>query len=153
MKLALKSLFIGLVFLGSFSSFAGAQAIVDVVDQFKQATDLQRNQIANDFFGKPFSAEAIIANVEEYNLFSEKKDTVYKYYLVTTNEQKTLKGTPYQVVFLSKDFGSVKDLKKGQSINKNGKIIRILDERLQISLWLYDGDLSPEEKELFTQEP
>ncbi len=152
MRLGLKTFVIGTILLSSLSFCAKAETITDVVDQFKQATSLQRAQIVNDYFGTTVSGEGTINNVEEYNFFNEKKDIVYKYYRVTTNEQKTARGILYQVIFLSKDFGAVKDLDKGQSISRKGKIIRILDERLQISIWLYDGELTAEEKELFTQE-
>lgn len=153
MKLIYKIIFIGLIILGSNSFSSYAETVTDIVDQFKQATDLQRQEIISDFFGIPLSAEGTITNVEEYNLFDEKKDVVHAYYRITTDQQKTTKGNPYQIIFLTKEFGAVKDLQKGQCINRKGKIIRIIDQRLQISIWIYDGQLSPEDTELFKQVP
>lgn len=151
MKNILKSFFIGLIILGGLSSLSYAQTITDVVDQFKQATDLKRQDIQNQYFGNEISASGIVANVEEYNFFNEKKDMVKKYYRIITEEQKTSNDTPYQVLFLSNDLTSVKDIAKGQSITKNAKVVRITDERLNISVWLYDGEISNQEKELFAQ--
>jgi hypothetical protein len=147
----LKIIFIGLILLGGFSFSGGAESINELVDQFKQTTDVKRPQIMNDFFGRTLQADATVVNVEEYNFFNEKKDEVYKYYRIITEEQKTPNGTPYQVIFLSKDLNNIKDFKKGQSITKEGKIINIIDERLDISVWLYDGEISAQEKEIFTQ--
>jgi len=53
------------------------------------------------------------------------------------------------VILLFKDKESVKDIDKGQSIQKDGKIIKIDDERLQIAVWLLCGDLSEKDKTLF----
>ncbi|MFA6281771.1 MAG: hypothetical protein WCY05_04640 [Candidatus Omnitrophota bacterium] len=151
MKNILKSFFIGLILLGSLSTFSYAETINDLVDQFKQATDLKRQDIQAQYFGNEISASGIVANVEEYNFFNEKKDMVKKYYRIVTEEQKTPNNTPYQVLFLSNDLSSVKDFAKGQTITKSAKIIRITDERLNVSIWLYDGEISAQEKELFTQ--
>ena len=151
MKFILKSLFIGLILFGSLASLSYAQMITDLTDQFKQATDLKREDIKNEYFGKEMSAAGIVTNVEEYNFFNEKKDLVKKYYRITTEEQKTLNNTPYQVIFLSNDLNSVKDIVKGQAITKTAKLIRLSDERLNISLWLYDGEITAQEKELFAQ--
>ena len=151
MKNILKSLFIGLIFLGSLSSLSYAETITDLTDQFKQATDLKREDIKNENFGKEMPATGIVANVEEYNFFNEKKDLVKKYYRIITEEQKTPNNTPYQVMFLSNDLNSVKDIVKGQAITKTAKLIRLSDERLNISLWFYDGEITAQEKELFAQ--
>ncbi|MFA5271324.1 MAG: hypothetical protein WC412_03155 [Candidatus Omnitrophota bacterium] len=151
MKYILKSLFIGLILLGGLSSLSYAEALNDLVDQFKQATDIKRQDIQNQYFGNEISASGIVTNVEEYNFFNEKKDMVKKYYRITTDEQKTTNNTPYKLSFLSNNLSSVKDIAKGQTITKSAKIIRIADERLDISIWLYDGDITAQEKELFEQ--
>lgn len=151
MKHILKSLFIGLIILGSLCSLSYADTVAELADQYKQATDLKRIEIQNEYFAKTMSVSGIVANVEEYNYFNEKKDLVKKYYRVTTDEQKTANNTPYQVIFLSPDVNSVKDYKKGQPIEKSGKIIKILDERLQISIWIYDGEITAQEKEMLAQ--
>ncbi|MDD5594954.1 MAG: hypothetical protein PHY94_01795 [Candidatus Omnitrophica bacterium] len=151
----MKAIFKGFIFtlffvaILSLPCFAQALEVNSLVDQFKQATDLQREQIKKDDFGKDLTASGIVANVEEYNFFNEKKDLTRKYFRVTTTEQKTPSNTTYQVNFLFKDLTAVKDMNKGEKKELTGKIIKILDERLQISLWLYIGELSAEEKELF----
>ncbi|MDD2752967.1 MAG: hypothetical protein PHN59_07515 [Candidatus Omnitrophica bacterium] len=120
-----------------------------LVDQFKLATDLKRVEMAKDSFGKDLSAGGKVANVEEYNFFNEKKDLSRQYFRVTAEVQNTAGNTPYQVNFLFKDLNAVKDIAKGQKIQETGKVIKLTDERLQIALWLYIGELSPEEKDLF----
>ncbi|MDD4899346.1 MAG: hypothetical protein PHT31_01730 [Candidatus Omnitrophica bacterium] len=151
MKNMFKGLFLGLFFLlaSLLPCLAQAPDVNSLVDQFKQATDLKRSEMAKDIFGKDFSTGGIVANVEEYNFFNEKKDLSRQYFRVTTEVQNTTGKTPYQVNFLLKDLNAVKDIAKGQKIQENGKIIKIIDERLQVALWLYVGELSPEEKELF----
>ncbi len=151
MKAIFKSLFLALFLLNIFSlpCYPQAGEITNIVDQFKQATDLQREQIKKDNFGKELTGSGIVANAEEYNFFNEKKGLTGKYFRITTVEQKSINNTPYQVNFLFKDLNAVKDINKGQKIEQTGKIIKIIDERLQISLWLYIGELAAEEKELF----
>ncbi len=151
MKLILKILLAGFMLFTSFSRLSYAQNLGDLVDQFKQATDLKRLDIQNDYFGKEIQATGIVTNVEEYNFFNEKNDLVKKYYRITTEEQKTPNSTSYQVIFLCKDLNSVKDIVKGQAITRTDRIVRISDERLNISVWLYDGEITQEEKELFAQ--
>lgn len=143
---------LGLVFLAVFSfalAIAQTPSIYNLVDSFKNATELQRSIIMNENFGKDIVVGGKIMNVEEYNFFNEKKDLVKKYYRISLEGQKTDQGIPYQVIFLYKDFEKAKSLNKGEELNKEGKIIRIINERLQISVWLFDGELTSEEIELF----
>jgi len=122
-----------------------------LVDSFQKATDLQREQILKDNSGKEISASGIVTNAGQYDFFDAANDIKGTYYQVITQQQKTKNNTPYQVVFLFKDKDRVKDVEKGQAIQKDGKIIRVLDERLQISVWLFCGELTEKEKALFNQ--
>jgi hypothetical protein len=130
-------------------SYTAQMNIAELVDNFQKATDLQKNQILNDNLGKEISASGKVANVSEYDFFETVNDIKGTYYQVSTEQQKTRNGVPYQVILLFKDKESVKDIDKGQSIQKDGKIIKIDDERLQIAVWLLCGDLSEKDKTLF----
>ena len=48
-----------------------------------------------------------------------------------------------------KDKEKLKDISKGETISKDGTIINIVDERLQISVWLYEDELTAKDRELF----
>jgi len=133
-------------------SFSYAADINTLVDQFKQATDLQRQQILKDNFASDISASGIVSNVEEYNYFKEKTDTLKKYYRISTQTQNTPQDTPYEVVFLYKNESEVKDIPKGERLEAAGKIIKIVDERLQITVWIFSGELTEQEKDLFKQD-
>jgi len=151
MKAMFKELVLGSFFLAVsvLPCLAQVSDVATLIDQYKQATDLKRAEIVKDNFGKDFPASGTVANVEEYNFFNEKKDLSKQYFRVTAETQNTSGNNAYQLNFLFKDLNAVKDIAKGQKIQESAKIIKIIDERLQVSLWLYVGELSPEEKELF----
>ena len=151
MKAAPKYIFFIIAFLASFICLSYAQnlSIPDLADKFQAATDLQRKEIVNGWLGKAMQASGKVLNVEEYNFFDEKNDKSEKYYRVTTDTQKTPNNTPYQVIFLYKNLDTVQGLSKGQLIERDGSVIGIVDERLQIAVWLYVGDLTEKEKDLF----
>ncbi|MDI6606759.1 MAG: hypothetical protein QME65_06435, partial [Candidatus Omnitrophota bacterium] len=68
---------------------------------------------------------------------------------IITNLQKTPKGNPYKVIFLYKNKNKVENMDKGQVIERTASILRIIDDRLWISVWLYEGEFTPEEKAQF----
>ena len=121
----------------------------ELVDQYSHATDLQKTELEKHFMGSRIAGSGVVENAGEYDFFDITDDTGGKYYKVLTVQQETMNKVPYQVVFLYKDKDSVKDISKGQKIEKEGNIVKIIDERLQISVWLYDGELTQKEKELF----
>jgi len=135
-----------LIFAVGVIANAGALKIEKIVDDFQNATDLQREQILKDTLGKEISAGGIVSNVGEYDFFDIVNDLKGSYYQLSTEQQKTKNNTPYQAILLFKDKDKVKDLDKGNKITKDGKIIRIEDERLQIAVWLLCGELSNNDK-------
>lgn len=143
-----------LIFVLSGVSFSYTKTIdiEELVDNFQKATDLQRDQILQDNLGKEISGAGTVSNAGEYDFFDTVNDIKGTYYQVSTQQQKTKNGTPYQVIFLFKDKDSVKDIDKGQSIAKDGKIVKVDDERLQIAVWLFCGDLAENDKALFKQD-
>jgi len=151
MKKILLGGFISLVLILGFGKFgfcAGLN-IEELADNFYKATDLQREQMLKDDLGKEISANAKVSNAGEYDFFDTNSDVKGTYYQVTTDLQKTKNNTTYQVIFLFKDKDKAKDINKGQSIQKDGQIVRILDERLQISIWIFCGELTEKDKALF----
>ncbi|MDP2929816.1 MAG: hypothetical protein Q8O01_07150 [Candidatus Omnitrophota bacterium] len=123
--------------------------IGELVDQYKHATDLQRQNLENNFIGKKIAGSGSIENVGEYDFFDISNDTGGKYYKVLAVQQETANKVPYQLVFLFKDRDRVKDMNRGEHIEKEGNIMKIIDERLQIAVWIYDGELTSRERELF----
>jgi len=132
-------------------SYSEAMDIGKLIDSFQGATDLQRNQILQDNLDKEITAGGIVDNAGEYDFFDTVNDVKGTYYQVSTEQQKTKNNTPYEVVFLFRDKDKAKDINKGQSIQKDGKIIKINDERLQIAVWIFCGDLIEADKALFKQ--
>lgn len=123
--------------------------IGELVDQYKHATDLQRQDLEKKFIDTRISAAGTVENVGEYDFFDISNDTGGKYYKVLTLQQETANKVPYQVIFLYKDAESVRNISKGETIEKEGNLVKIIDERLQIAVWIYDGELTSREKDLF----
>lgn len=150
MRKIFANFFIALLFLGLISySYCGNIDIGELVDQYKHATDLQRQDLEKNFIGKRITGSGIVENVGEYDFFDVTNDTGGKYYKVLTIQQETVNKVPYQIVFLYKDKERVSDISRGERIEKEGNIMKIIDERLQIAVWIYDGELTSREKELF----
>ncbi len=144
--------FILMFFLGAQGlSYSQAIDIGKLADDFQAATDLQKNQMTQDNLDKDISAEGIVENAGEYDFFDTVNDVKGTYYQVITQQQKTKNNIPYQVVFLFKDKDRAKDVSKGQKINRSGKLIKLDDERLQIAVWIYCGEMTESDKTLFKQ--
>ncbi|MDO8535794.1 MAG: hypothetical protein Q7S30_02120 [Candidatus Omnitrophota bacterium] len=142
------SLVMGILLVASIGYCADVN-IGEVVDQYKHATDLQRQELDKNFVGKRITGTGTVENVGEYDFFDVSNDTGGKYYKVLAQQQETANKVPYQIVFLFKDKDRVRDINKGEAIEKEGNIMKIVDERLQIAVWIYDGELTPRERELF----
>jgi hypothetical protein len=123
--------------------------IGELVDQYKHATDLQRQELEKNFIGKSISAGGTVENVGQYDFFDISNDTGGKYYKILLQQQETANKVPYQVVFLYKDKDSVRDINRGQAMEKEGNVVKIVDERLQIAVWIYNGELTDRERQLF----
>ncbi|MDD2927286.1 MAG: hypothetical protein PHE30_00345 [Candidatus Omnitrophica bacterium] len=132
-------------------SYSAAMDIEGLVNNFYKATDLQKVQVLKDSLGKEISCGGTVSNAGEYDFFDTANDLGNTYYQVSIIPQKTKNNVTYQLVFLFKDKDKVKDIDKGQNIQQSGKIIRLLDERLQISVWIFCGELTQEDKALFKQ--
>lgn len=123
--------------------------IGQLVDQYQHATDVQKQELEKDFIGTRITGRGVIDNVGEYNFFDINTDTGEKYYRVITRQQETAGKTPYQVIFIYKDKDKIKTLSRDESIEKEGTLINIVDERLQIAVWIYEDELTSRDRELF----
>ena len=150
MRISIKSVSVALValFIASFGYSANVN-IGELVDQYKHATDLQRQELEKNFIGKKISASGIVENVGQYDFFDISNDTGGIYYKVLLQQQVTQNNVPYQVILLYKDKDGVKDINRGQAMEKEGNIVKIVDEKLQVAVWVYNGELTDRERELF----
>jgi len=130
-------------------SYCASVNIGELVDQYQHATDLQKRELEKNFIGKTISASGTVENVGEYNFFDINTDTGEQYYRVTTRQKDTAGKTPYQVVFMYKDKTKLLNISRGEPISKEGTIINIVDERLQISIWIYEDELTARDRLLF----
>lgn len=131
------------------AAYCASIDIGELVDQYKHATDVQRQELEKNFLGKRLTGSGVIENVGQYDFFDINTDTGEKYYKVLTQLQETSGKTPYQVVFLYKDKNKVIDMARGERIEKEGTIINVVDERLDIAIWLYEDELTARDRELF----
>ena len=140
-----------LLFLAALftSSYSWAIAVSDLVDEFVAATDVQRDSMIIKYTDEKASATGVVENVKDFNTFNEKIDKGALYYQVVLAGQKTALGNAYQVSFFYKTADEVKNIAKTQQMTEKGAILKIVDERLWISVWLYVGTLGPEEKTMF----
>ena len=138
------------IILGMVSySYCAGTSIGELVDQYQHATDLQKQELERNFIGKKIMGSGLVENVGEYNFFDINTDAGEQYYRVITRQQETAGKTPYQVIFMYKDKEKLKNISKGEEMNKEGTIINIVDERLQISVWIYEDELTAKDRELF----
>ena len=131
------------------SSYGWAIAVSDLVDEFIAATDVQRDKMITKYIDEKASATGVVENVKDFSTFNEKIDKGALYYQVVLTPQKTALGNAYQVSFFYKTADEVKNIAKTQQMTEKGAILKIVDERLWISIWLYVGTLGPEEKTMF----
>ncbi|MDP3791779.1 MAG: hypothetical protein Q8R38_07040 [Candidatus Omnitrophota bacterium] len=134
------------------ASYSYCADISELVDQYQHATDLQKQELEKSFLGKKISARGTVENVGEYNFFDINTDTGESYYRVITRQQDTFGKTPYQVIFMYKDKDAVRDISRGQMLELEGTLINLVDERLQISVWIYEDALTQKDRELFQLE-
>lgn len=138
-----------IVLLAASLGYCADVNIAELVDQYKHATDLQRQELEKNFIGKRTTGSGTIENVGEYDFFDIINDTGGKYYKVLTLQKETANKVPYQIVFLFKDKDRVRDMNRGEMIEKEGSIMKVVDERLQIAVWVYEGELTSRERDLF----
>ncbi|MDD3905857.1 MAG: hypothetical protein PHS46_04910 [Candidatus Omnitrophica bacterium] len=130
-------------------SFCQETAIDSLVDKYNKDTDIQRAAVVREYLGKKIAVAGVVDNVSDENTFDVVNDIGERYYKVVTQVANTPQGNPYRAVLIYKNIDSVKSLNKGQDISFKGNIIKVVDERLYISVWLSAEELTAHEKELF----
>lgn len=107
-----------------------------LVDRFYEATEVQRDEVRKLYIGENIIAGGIVSNVEDSRFFNTKDRVRENYFTVKTEVQNTGEGNPYQVVFFYKNADDVKNLNKGEGIEKYGRLLKIVDRGLWIYLWI-----------------
>lgn len=152
-KIWLASGFLSIFILAlSVFSYAETMDIGQLVDSFYKATDLQREKILKDNLGKEVACGGKVNNVGEYDFFDTVNGLKGSYFQAVIEPKKTKNDAVYQLIFLFKDREKAANIDKGQDIQKDGKIIKIIDERLQISVWIFCGEQAEEDKLLLKKD-
>ena len=130
-------------------SFCQDVGITQLVDKYKNDTDIQRSAVEKEYLGRTITVSGMVSDVRKENTFDVVNDVKRHYYKVITNVENTPAGNPYRAVLIYKDISKVKNIDKGQKISFSGNIIRVVNERLYLSVWLSADQLTAQEKELF----
>lgn len=120
-----------------------------IVDEYVKETDLQKGALVKGYIGKTISVSGTVADVGEEDTFDVVNDIKRKYYKVVTEVEKTPCHNPYRAILIYKDKSRTENINKGQKIALNGNIIRIMDEKLYLSVWISKDELTAEERSLF----
>lgn len=148
MERAIKNILIAVSLFVFASSFAYCEAIEinDLVEEYNNATGVQKPQIEEKYRYTVFSVSGVIENVEDWNTFDERTDTAGNYYRVIARPQVTASGISYRILVFYKNKASVESLGKDQEIKTSGSLLKIIDEFGSFSIWIYADPLSPEDK-------
>jgi hypothetical protein len=145
----MKKILLAAAVIFAMCSYSYAITVEELVDQYQHATDLQKQDLEKTYIGKRISASGMVDNVAEYNFFDIDTDTGESYYRVITRQQETAGKTPYQIIFMYKDRSKLVDISRGQTMKEDGILINLVDERLQIAVWIYEDELTAKDKQLF----
>lgn len=146
--LILSGLFLFL-FFSACPSFCQDISIENLVDKYNSDTDIQKKAVVSEYLGKNITVSGVVSDASDENTFDVVNDITRHYYKITTDVANTPAGNPYRAILIYKDINKVKDIDKGQKVSFAGNIIRVVDERLYLSVWLSADVLTAEEKELF----
>lgn len=120
-----------------------------IVEEYYNATDLQRAGMLERHKNDALAASGIVEDVKEDETFDVTNDIRRRYYKVITEVQKGPQEKQYRVILIYKNIADVKNIVKGQKIAVEGRLLRLVDEGLYLSIWLSEENLSPEEAALF----
>lgn len=121
----------------------------ELTDRYYNATDVQRKIFGQKYRAQPVVVSAKVKDVKEEDTFDVVNDVKRRYYKVTTEPQNTPAGNSFSAVIIYKDIDSVTNIDRGRWMTKEGKLLKVVDDRLFLSVWLYEGELSQKERELF----
>lgn len=140
-----------ILFTAVSASFSYCETITidELVNQFSHATDVQKSQLDKHYKYEKINVSGTIKNVEPWNTFDERTDVGRHYFKVIMEPRKTADGIPYEILVFYKDKDKVKALDKGQELQLEGTYLKIIDQRLIYSVWVYAEELSAEVKQAF----
>lgn len=121
------------------------------IKEYNQATDVQRAQLESSYRYNTISVSGTIANVEGWDIFDEKNQIKQRYYRVSTTPRQIDAGDSYATAVFYKDKASVENLKRGEQIQVDGILLKIVTTPGFFSIWVYSGDLNQEDKTMFEQ--
>jgi len=130
-------------------SCADPVKVETIVEDYYKATDLQREGIFARYKTDTIIASGIVEDVKEDATFDVVNDVRRRYYKVITETLKDPQENHYRIVLVYKDLANVKNMAKGQKIAMEGRLLRLVDEGLFLSVWLSEEKLSAEEMALF----
>lgn len=142
---------ISLLGLAATISYCEEISIEELVSQYRRATDLQKSQFEKHFMYEKISIAGKVQNVEQWKFFDTGKDEGKRYYKVTTSPRTTTDGIPYEVLIFYKDKGKVGLINKTQEVRMEGALVKIIDQRLIVSVWVYAEELTDFDKQMFSQ--
>jgi len=112
------------------------EALEGMVDRFKKATSVEREEIKNLSMGKEFYGSGVIQNVEKSRFFNDMEKVEKSCYTVKTDVLRTPAGNAYQIIFFYNDMEAVESLKKGEKLAVSGRLVNIVDKGLWLYVWL-----------------
>jgi len=119
----------------SFKSNA-ATSVESLVDKFVSLTEIQQKSYAEKIEGSitVYGSGEIedVAYPSWLDIYKEAKG----YYRVVIKPQETSNGNLYDIVFLFKDLDKIKDFNKGDKIRKAGKLLKIINWGMWVSVWI-----------------
>ena len=136
-------------FMTAGVSFCQDATIIQLVDKYTNDTDVQKAAVEKEYLGKKITVSGIVTDVSDENTFDIVNDVERHYYKVVTDAGNTPQKNPYRAVLIYKNLDAVKKINKGQPVTFRGNVIKVVDEKLYISVWLSADDLTEHEKELF----
>lgn len=122
-----------------------------LIDQLVQSSQIQKDTIISQNIGKRIIGGGTVADVKDYDTFDETTNTKATYYEVMTDVQNTNAGNPYQVIFFYKNKDDALKFNRGERLVLEGSVLKIFDNRLWMELWLFPGELGPQEQTMFSE--
>jgi len=148
MRRYLMNIFSAVLFstLAAACSYCEAAGLDEIVGQYNSATEVQRPQVEGQYRYKQVPVDGMIKDVLGWDEFDERTDRGGQYYKVVTLPKVTSGGVMYDIQIFYKDKASVKPLSKGQVIELEATLLKIVDNIGSYTVWVFGDKLSDEDK-------
>jgi len=123
----------------TLSSGGAGETVTGLVDRFKNATGVEREEIRRLAGGRMIYGSGIITDVRDSRFFNDLEKLDRSYYTVETAPQETPEGNAYQIIFLYEDISSVEALRRGERTEASGPLLKIAGKGLWIYIWIGAG--------------